>query len=520
MRLPARLNRPSARANRLHNARHAAGGGSGRRHRAPTPRAARDDRPPSSRHGPPWGRPATRRLLLAVALGLGLGLAAPSTAAGQVRTYLPDAADEDWSFLKGAAKTDVWDPLKYIPLGREDWFMTLSGQARYRVEGFRIRSTAASGGVTDSYVLQRYLFGSDVHLGKRVRAFAEVQSGMISGRLRSPRPSDRNAIDLHQGFVEWRQPLAAERHLAVKVGRQELAIGSTRLISASPGLNVKRSFEGATIAYRTKGWSLAGAGARLVGVKSGAFDDRPEGGQVFWGAAASRRHPRVAPGEIGAYYLGLRREHAVYAQGSGLETRHTIGAKWSRTGERLALNYDVLIQWGRFADAAVRAWGIATETTYVVTSSGWRPRISLRLDVASGDAAADDARLQSFNPLFPGNSYAGAVGLLGPTNLSDVTAAVSFVPRPAITVGLEVPSYWRTSTGDGVYGTDLRLLIPAAAGSGRYVGSNPGVLLAWRPATHWHVQAVITRFLPGRFLDRTIIASGFGFYSGSLVYRF
>ena len=39
--------------------------------------------------------------------------------------YRPNAADEDWTFLKTAPKTDFWDPVKYIPLGREDWSLTL-----------------------------------------------------------------------------------------------------------------------------------------------------------------------------------------------------------------------------------------------------------------------------------------------------------------------------------------------------------------------------------------------------------
>jgi hypothetical protein len=65
--------------------------------------------------------------------------------------------------------------------------------------------------------------------------------------------------------------------------------------------------------------------------------------------------------------------------------------------------------------------------------------------------------LDSFNPLFPGNSYSGAVGLFGPTNLTDLTAAVTIVPRSNLTIGFEAPSYWRTSIHDGVYATDLRL---------------------------------------------------------------
>jgi hypothetical protein len=395
----------------------------------------------------------------------------------------------------------------------------VSGQLRLRAEGFRVHETDTRASASDNYLLQRYLVGSDVRLGASARVFAEVQSGIINGRLRSPRPTDRNSLDLHQGFVEWRQPIG-QRRLSMKVGRQELTIGSTRLISASPGLNVKRSFDGAAVSYRGSSWTLAGAGARLVGLKSGAFDDQSNSGQLFWGAAFGRRSPRFQRGEVAAYYLGIEREQSLYAQGIGRELRHTVGAKWTGSGSRLVLNYDALVQWGRFAGLPVRAWAFATETAYRIATSGWQPRVSVRADIASGDADAADARLHSFNPLFPGNSYAGAVGLLGPTNLTDLTPAITMTPHPTLTLGIEAPSYWRTSTGDGVYGTDLRLLIRPEAGAGQYVGTNPGVLVVWQATPHAQLQGVVTRFLAGRFLDRSFVSSGFGFYSGSFVYRF
>jgi hypothetical protein len=447
-------------------------------------------------------------------------IAIASEARGQVRTYQQDPADEDWSFLKEAPKTDFWDPMKYVPLGRDDWFMTVSGQMRFRAEGFRVHETDSRASASDHYLLQRYLAGVDTRFGTRARLFAEVQSGVITGRLRSPRPTDRNSVDLHQGFVEWRPATGQERLVSVKVGRQELTIGSTRLISASPGLNVKRSFDGAAVFYRGRTWTLAGAGARLVGLKSGAFDDLSDSGQLFWGAAAGRRSPRFQRGEIAAYYLGVDRVQSLYAQGIGPERRHTVGAKWTGTGTRLVLNYDALFQWGTFGGMPIRAWAFATETAYRLATSLWRPRVSVRADIASGDADAGDVTLHSFNPLFPGNSFAGAVGLLGPTNLTDLTAAFTMTPHPALTIGIEAPSYWRTSTGDGVYGTDLRLLIRPDAGSGTYVGTNPGVLVVWQATSHIQLQGVITRFLAGRFLDRTFISPGFGFYSGSFVYRF
>ena len=436
------------------------------------------------------------------------------------RTYLPDRADEDWSFLKEAPKVEFWDTLKYIPLGRDDRFVTLSGEVRYRSEGFRIRETLARPATIDNYMLQRYLFGADVHLGSRARVFTELQSGIINGRLQSPRPTDRNTLDLHQGFVQWRQSVRANHRVSVKAGRQELAIGSTRLISASPGLNVKRSFDGAEISYRSPSWTLAGAAARLVGLQGGAFDDRPDSGQLFWGAAASRRGPRFQRGELGAYYLGVDRSQSLYAQGIAPERRHTVGAKWTGTGDRVSLNYDGLFQWGSFGGARIRAWGFATETGYQLASRGWRPRVSVRADIASGDRDRADPQLQAFNPLFPGNSYSGAVGLLGPTNLTDLTPSLTMSPMANLTVGVEAPSYWRTSEADGVYGTDLRLLIPPAAGHGKYVGTNPGVLVVWQATRHLQLQGVVTRFLAGTFLEDTFISSGFGFYSGSVVYRF
>jgi hypothetical protein len=435
------------------------------------------------------------------------------------RRYLPDRADEEWGFLATEPRVDFWDPLKYISFGRDDWFMTLSAELRLRSETLRVRPTPARESLVDTYLLQRYLFGADVRLGPRARVFTEVQSGLMNGSIRTPRPTDRNKVDLHQAFFEWRQPIRGAHRLSAKIGRQELAVGSTRLISASPGLNVKRSFDGVTVGYRAPSWTVIGTASRLVSVSGGAFDDKSGGADPFWGVAAGRRSPWLARGEVAAYYLGTDRDRAVYFQGIGGERRHTLGLKWTAASTNVEFNNDGIVQWGTFEDAAVRAWAVATETA-LRTNRRWRPRLSVRADIASGDDDAADPRLQSFNPLFPGNSYSGAVGLLGPTNLTDLTPALSVFPRPNLMIGFEMPNYWRTSTADGVYATDLRLLFPATLSPRKYVGSNPGVLMVWGLTRHVQLQAVITRFIPGEFLKDTFISSGFGFFSGSFVYRF
>ena len=137
-----------------------------------------------------------------------------------------------------------------------------------------------------------------------------------------------------------------------------------------------------------------------------------------------------------------------------------------------------------------------------------------------GRSRPERSALESFNPLFPGNSYSGAVGLFGPTNLTDFNPSLTVFPRRGLIVTLESPSYWRTSTADGIYATDLRVLVPPQAGEGKYVGTNPGVAVVWDATRHLQVQGAITRFLPGRFLDATFVSDGFGFYSITARYRF
>ena len=84
----------------------------------------------------------------------------------------------------------------------------------------------------------------------------------------------------------------------------------------------------------------------------------------------------------------------------------------------------------------------------------------------------------------------------------------------------EAPSYWRTSTEDGVYATDLRVLFGPAAGTSRYVGTNPGIVIVWQPTRHLQLQGAITRFMSGGFLEETFVSEGFGFYSFTARYRF
>src|SRR5260370_31507292 len=97
--------------------------------------------------------------------------------------------DEDYSCLTNLANRGDWfDPIKYIPLRRDDpsWFLSFGGEVRERFEGVFDPNFGIGFGA-DSYWLQRITLLTDIHLGERVRVFVEGISGVIAGE-RNPAP--------------------------------------------------------------------------------------------------------------------------------------------------------------------------------------------------------------------------------------------------------------------------------------------------------------------------------------------
>lgn len=122
--------------------------------------------------------------------------------------------DEDYSYLKDESKRrECWDKIKHIPLGKEDFYVSLGGEARIRYESFRNASFGAGIQDKNGYLLQRYLFHADWHLGKKFRVFTQVQSGLQTGRNGGSRPTDEDRLDLHQAFFDYKLYSSKKRSL-------------------------------------------------------------------------------------------------------------------------------------------------------------------------------------------------------------------------------------------------------------------------------------------------------------------
>src|SRR5260221_9970820 len=130
--------------------------------------------------------------------------------------------DENYSYLTNQAnRTDLCDPVKYIPLRHDDplWYATIGGELRERYEGHYDPNFGIGGKGSDSYLLQRITLLTDVHLGERLRFFTEGISGIIESESQQAPPVQNNPIDLQFAFVDVVPWLMDDERLTLRVGR-------------------------------------------------------------------------------------------------------------------------------------------------------------------------------------------------------------------------------------------------------------------------------------------------------------
>ena len=436
-------------------------------------------------------------------------------------TYKYLRYDEDYSYLKNpVCRTDPLDPLKFIALNpKGDWFLSLGGEARENVEYFQ-NPTWGQEPQGPAYLLQRYMAHVDLHLGGRVRFFGQIKSGLETGRAGGPRLIDEDKLDLHQAFLDVALISAASHSIKLRAGRQELALGARRFVSAREGPNVRQSFDGIRLILSTINWKVDVLATRPVQTKEGFFDDLPSPGQTFWGIYATRQLHLLPGANVDLYYLGLDRTRARFQQAIASEIRHSFGTRlW---GQRNAWDYDLewIYQIGSFGSGNIRAWSVETETGYTLRSWGTSPRLAIRADAASGDRDPNHPDLQTFNPLFPRGLYHQLVNLNGHVNFLDLDPVLVSHISKQLSFTLDWGFFCRESPGDGVYGVGGNLIRPGTGSKARYLASQPSAVAEWRPQRHVTVIAIYTHSSPGSFLRATGPAKSVNYVSVWLSYKF
>jgi hypothetical protein len=406
--------------------------------------------------------------------------------------------EEDYaSFYDPACRAGLLDAIKYVGLGEGgSSYFTWGGDFRERFEYVSALDFGKRPTDDDGYLLQRAMLHANLRLGRAVRAFAELQSGLPFHYDAPSLRSNEDQLDLHQAFVDL--GIGASESLTLRAGRQELALGSARLVSVRDKTNLRRSFDGARLIAQLGGWQMNVFALVPVLEEDGVFDDTRASDQWFWGSYSAGA---LAAGlGVDVYYLGLHERASPFNQGSARELRHSFGARlWGRA-ESFDYDFEGVYQWGLFGEAQIRAHGAFSQVGYTLYSLPASPRLSLRANAVSGDDDRRDPDLQTFNPLFPRGAYYGEARLLAAQNLVDLHPALdlTFVERVLLVFDWDV--FWRYHTGDGLYRSSTLPMFADTEMQQRYVGHQAAATLQWQPTRHANLTGAYAHFFASRFL--------------------
>lgn len=421
--------------------------------------------------------------------------------------------DEDYSTLNDSAGT-FYKRIKYIPFTPNgDFYLSLGGEVREELNYAINEDWGETGLGKDLFLLQRYHVHGDIHLGNRVRIFAQLRSGLEDGRKNGPRVIDEDQLNVQNLFLDVVTYHKQDKTLKLRLGRQELRYGSGRLIDVRDGPNLRLYFDGIKVAYsstrmRTDAFIMAAAV-----VDNGVFDNSSSRKANLWGIYNT--YMTAESLHIDFYYLGIHRDNARFDEGFANESRHTIGARISRNWDGFIQNFEAGYQFGKFGSDRIGAWAVSSEVGYVFYNTKGSPTVKLRSDYISGDKAIGDGKLGTFNAMYPNGGYFGMNPQVGPANLISVHPNFAFNPGENIELTIDVVLNWRYSTDDGIYGPSGRFGISSSNSRERYVGTAYMSTLSLNINQFLTYSIGIQYFKTGRFLNDVIPQQKDGLFAGT-----
>jgi hypothetical protein len=420
--------------------------------------------------------------------------------------------DEDWSIMakeKMEEGRDLFDPIKYVPLNADgDIWVSFGGQLRGRIEAWNHFNFGAPEMVDDSdvFLLTRFLFHGDLHLGEYVRLFAQGKSSSSTGRdlVGGRRITDADELDLQNGFVDINLSLFHTGRFTLRVGRQEMIFGKQRLVGPLDWANTRRTFDGASGIFGLKDWKITGFWTQPVVVLRYDFNEK-DSNTDFFGIYANNKALLARVG-VDLYWLGLRKDFAVFNRTAGPESRHTLGSriygKISDTG--IDCEFEGAYQFGEVGEADIRAFMVTWDVGYSFRSPHYAPRIYLGFDYASGDNRAGDNKVGTFNQLFPtGHAYLGYIDTVGRQNIIDLRTGGAFKPHEKLAAALELHYFWRADSSDALYNAGGAVVRPGAAGSSRKIGAEIDLTFKYQFDRHTLIQSGYSRFFAGDFIKES-----------------
>jgi Alginate export len=413
---------------------------------------------------------------------------------------------ERYSYLAGSSKRiDIFDSYKYISLNKDnpENYLSFGGEIRERFEHYNNQAFGVTGPKDNNYDLQRILLHADLHVNERLRFFVQGISSLQFGGASSS-AVNQNPHDLQQAFADYvfGNPTPDGNRLTVRGGRFSMTYGAGRLIATRAGPNTPLKFDGFQLVGSMGGTS------KLYGfithpVREDKYEiSKTSYGQTFGGIYGSIPIGGRLNASADLYYLGFRNNNASYADGTGVENRHSVGFRLFGNKDNWDYDLETVFQFGTFGSKDIRAWTFASDFGYRFTNVLWTPRIGLKADVASGNRKQGGGTLGTFNPLFFKAGYFNDAAVISPANIFDIHLSMQVQPREDLNLVVGSDVLWRYSKNDALYSPGGAIMLPADFGS-LYVGTTAEVAFQWSLNRHLVGTVSYVHIFTGKYVNQS-----------------
>jgi Alginate export len=411
--------------------------------------------------------------------------------------------DADFRYLDDPKNTqfDWADPLHRMRPG-DDWLFATGGDARFRYahEGNSRLTTT-----DNTYGLPRVRAYADLWYRDECRVFVEGVWADSLWQDLAPLPPDINRGDLQNAFVDLKLPWPDDHPAYLRLGRQELILGSQRLVGIPDWLNDRRTFQGARILRTGEQFDFDLFWLQPVVPDPNRLDS-VDNNVNFAGAWATYR-PR--PGtSIDLYYLFLDNTNRTTQLGVARNpvTLHTIGTRWAGDVDGAWLyDFEAAGQCGDRGAQTVRAGMATAGLGYHFADVPCNPTLWAYYDWASGDNTPGRGRYATFTQLFPfGHYYLGWIDVVGRQNIRDFNLHLYLYPDDWITVWTQYHCFQLDQPRDALYNAaGVAIRRDPTGRAGRDVGQEGDWIVNFHLSPHSDLLTGYSKLWGGGFLERT-----------------
>jgi hypothetical protein len=382
---------------------------------------------------------------------------------------------------------------------------SFSGEFRSRVEGGFGNDFALT--PRDVYALTRTRLGLAFKPTPWLRFYGEAQDARAMFYKVPPSTSFINPFDWRQGWVEIGQEEGPGMRL--RVGRQEMTLGSGRLVSPGDWSNVTKTFNVAHATFTQTGFKLdLFAGSPLL--CDSTRMDRAKPGEHFYGTYATLS--KVLKGASFEQYAFLKTAHNVKSKDGKTGNTDTVYLGGRLAGKAPgALDYSVeaVKEVGMYADDAINALGFVGGGGWTIPAAPWAVRLNGEYAFATGDSGASDGHHQNFDYLYAPQINYSLTGQFAWKNIRDLRAGVDLKPFKKLTAKISFRDYWLATVKDSLYNCTGAKTVTNAKATSAHVGEGVDALFVYSFNAKTSAGFGAGTLAPGSYLAQSKKTTGF-----------